>query len=144
MQVPGDGGRAQAEHPSNLGVGHSGCDQGQPIVAELSVDRRWWGHQTAVVTSYLSHVSVDCASAHELSQWWKGVLDYVDVEDDPNEPDGDQCMILSRDGSHRLPFIEVPTHWPTKSRVHLDLEPVEGRRDDEHCILRSAAEHSIA
>ena len=40
-------------------------------------------------------------------------------------------MILSRDGSHRLLFIEVPEAKSGKNRIHLDLEPVEGRRDDE-------------
>lgn len=88
-----------------------------------------------MVTSRLSHISVDCASAYELSEWWKGVLDYVDVEDDPNEPGDDECMILSRDGSHRLLFIEVPERKTMKNRVHLDLEPVEGRRDDEFSRL---------
>jgi len=44
---------------------------------------------------------------YKLSEWWKQVLDYADVEDDPNEPGHEECMILSRDGSHRLLFIEV-------------------------------------
>jgi hypothetical protein len=40
-------------------------------------------------------------------------------------------MILSRDGSHRLLFIEVPEAKSGKNRIHLDLEPVEGSRDAE-------------
>ena len=40
-------------------------------------------------------------------------------------------MILSRDGSHRLLFIEVPEGKSVKNRIHLDLEPVEGSRDAE-------------
>ena len=39
--------------------------------------------------------------------------------------------MLSRDGSHRLLFIEVPDEKVVKNRIHLDLEPVEGSRDDE-------------
>ncbi|MGH3424975.1 MAG: VOC family protein [Nocardioidaceae bacterium] len=87
------------------------------------------------MTSRVSHTSIDCTDAYELSEWWKGVLDYVDIEDDPNEPGHEECMILSRDGSHRLLFIEVPETKTIKNRLHLDLEPVEGRRDDEYARL---------
>ncbi len=37
----------------------------------------------------------------------------------------------SRDGSARLIFIQVADSKAVKNRVHLDLEPVQGRRDDE-------------
>lgn len=59
------------------------------------------------------------------------MLDYVDVEGDPNEPGDEECMILSHDGSHRLLFVKVPGTKAVKNRLHLDLEPVGGRRDDE-------------
>lgn len=93
------------------------------------------------MTSRVSHTSVDCVNAHALSQWWKGVLDYVDVDGDPNEPGDQECMILSRDGSHRLLFIEVPEEKTIKNRMHLDLEPIDGRRDDE---LARLAAHGAA
>ncbi|HSO63698.1 MAG TPA: VOC family protein [Ornithinibacter sp.] len=83
------------------------------------------------MTSRVSHTTIDCHDAFALSEWWKGVLDYVDVEGDPNLPGHEECMILSRDGSHRLLFIAVPDDKVVKNRVHLDLEPVEGARDDE-------------
>ena len=83
------------------------------------------------MTARVSHTTVDCTSAFALSQWWKGVLDYVDIEGDPNLPGHEECMIVSRDGSHRLLFIEVPEPKRGKNRIHLDLEPVEGSRDDE-------------
>jgi hypothetical protein len=83
------------------------------------------------MTSRVSHTTIDCRNAYELSQWWKGVLDYVDVEGDPNLPGHEECMILSRDGSHRLLFIEVPEGKTLKNRIHLDLDPVEGTRDEE-------------
>ena len=83
------------------------------------------------MTARVSHTTVDCTDAFTLSEWWKGVLDYVDIEGDPNLPGHDECMIVSRDGSHRLLFIEVPEPKSGKNRIHLDLEPVEGTRDDE-------------
>src|SRR6478752_61238 len=83
------------------------------------------------MTARVSHTTIDCRDAYTLSEWWKGVLDYVDVEGDPNLAGHEECMILSRDGSHRLLFIEVPETKSGKNRIHLDLEPVAGRRDDE-------------
>ena len=69
------------------------------------------------MTSFLSHTTVDCRDAYALSQWWKQVLDYVDVPDDPNEPGDEECMILGRDGRHRLLFIEVPEAKVGKNRI---------------------------
>jgi hypothetical protein len=83
------------------------------------------------MTARVSHTTIDCRDAYTLSEWWKGVLDYVDVEGDPNLPGHEECMIVNRDGSHQLLFIEVPETKSGKNRIHLDLEPVEGRRDDE-------------
>ena len=60
------------------------------------------------MTAYISHISVDCRDAYQLSEWWKQVLGYVDVPDDPNEAGDEECMILDADGGHRLLFIEVP------------------------------------
>ena len=83
------------------------------------------------MTARVSHTTVDCRDAYALSEWWKGVLDYVDIDGDPNLPGHEECMIISRDGSHRLLFIEVPEDKSGKNRIHLDLEPVDGLRDDE-------------
>ena len=83
------------------------------------------------MTSFVSHTSVDCANAYELSRWWQAVLDYIDVADDPNEPGHEECMILSRDGTHRLLFIEVPEPKQGKNRIHFDLRPVDGSREAE-------------
>ncbi|MFC4108269.1 VOC family protein [Micromonospora zhanjiangensis] len=83
------------------------------------------------MTSFISHTSVDCADAYPLSRWWQGVLDYVEDPDDPNEPGHEECLIMSRDRTHRLLFIEVPEPKQVKNRIHFDLRPVEGARDDE-------------
>src|SRR5262245_63972535 len=84
-----------------------------------------------VVTSYVSHTTVDCADAYTLSRWWEAVLDYSEDPDDPNEPGHEECMIYSRDGRHRLLFIEVPDVKQVKNRIHLDLRPVDRTRDAE-------------
>ncbi|TWP38340.1 VOC family protein [Leekyejoonella antrihumi] len=75
------------------------------------------------MTAYISHTSVDCSNAYQLSEWWKGVLGYVDVEGDPNEPGHEECMILSPTSGHHLLFIEVPETKQIKNRIHFDLRP---------------------
>ncbi len=83
------------------------------------------------MTSSVSHTAVDCANAYELSEWWKQVLGYVDLDGDPNEPGHEECMILSPSTGHRLLFIEVPEAKQGKNRLHLDLRPDDGTRDEE-------------
>jgi hypothetical protein len=83
------------------------------------------------VTAYISHTTVDSTDAFALSRWWQTVLDYTEDPDDPNEPGHEECLITSRDGHHRLLFIEVPDTKQGKNRLHLDLRPADGSRDTE-------------
>ena len=83
------------------------------------------------MTSFISHTTVDCHDAYALSEWWKQVLGYVDIEGDPNLPGHEECMIVSPDTGHRLLFIEVPDEKKVKNRIHLDLQPHAGTRDEE-------------
>ncbi len=83
------------------------------------------------MTSFISHTTVDCRNAYELSEWWKPVLGYVDIEDDPNEPGHEECMIRDPQTGHQLLFIEVPDAKSVKNRIHFDLRPREGTRDEE-------------
>ena len=75
------------------------------------------------MTAYIAHTTVDCADAYRLSEWWKQVLGYVDLEDDPNEPGHVECLIRSPETGHRLLFIEVPDVKQVKNRLHFDLRP---------------------
>lgn len=83
------------------------------------------------MTSYISHTTVDCANAYELSEWWKPVLGYVDIEGDPNLPGHEECMIRDPESGHQVLFIEVPETKTVKNRVHFDLRPRERTRDEE-------------
>src|SRR3546814_10559591 len=83
------------------------------------------------MTCFVSHTSVDCRNAYELSEWWKTLLGYVDEEDEPNEPGHQECMIQSPDGEHRILFIEVPDAKSVKNRLHFDLRPAAVSRDEE-------------
>ena len=83
------------------------------------------------MTSFISHTTIDCASAYDLSEWWKPVLGYVDLDGDPNLPGHEECMIRDPATGHQLLFIEVPDVKQGKNRIHLDLQPREGTRDEE-------------
>ena len=96
------------------------------------------------MTSYIAHTSVDCHNAYELSEWWKEVLGYVDVPGDPNEPSHPECMIQTPEGDHRVLFIEVPDTKTGKNRLHFDLRPSVGTRDEEVQRLLGIGAREIA
>lgn len=84
------------------------------------------------MTSFVSHLTIDCANAYELSEWWKPVLGYADVPDDPNEPGHEECMIVDPAGAGTtLLFIEVPEGKTVKNRLHLDLRPADRSQEEE-------------
>jgi catechol 2,3-dioxygenase-like lactoylglutathione lyase family enzyme len=83
------------------------------------------------VTSRISHTSVDAHNAYQQSVWWSKVLGWAEDHDDPNLPDHEECLILSPDRSELLLFITVPDDKVVKNRLHLDLRPVDGTREEE-------------
>ena len=83
------------------------------------------------MTSRISHTSIDCLDAYALSTWWKDVLGYADMPDDPNEPGHQECMILDPDSGHQLLFIEVPDPTPGKNKIHFDLRPTDLTQQQE-------------
>ena len=95
------------------------------------------------MTALVAQTTIDCADAYALSQWWKPVLGYTDLENNPNQPGHDECMIRDPESGHRLLFVEVPDAAEAKqrcgkNRIHLDLRPRERTRDEE---LQNLVEH---
>ena len=84
------------------------------------------------MTSRISHTTIDCRNAYELSEWWKQVLGYEDIPDDPNEPGHEECMIRSTSDGHRILFIEVPELKSVKNRIHFDLRSTDVTQDEEY------------
>ena len=84
-----------------------------------------------VVTSLISHTTFDCLDAYALSLFWSQVLGFAPDGDTPDGPGDEECMIFSADGTQRLLFIEVPDAKQVKNRLHLDLVPADGTRDQE-------------
>jgi hypothetical protein len=104
----------------------------------------WTCIHARVVPSYISHTTVDCHDAYQLSQWWKVTLEYEDMPDDPNEPGDEECMIRDPQSEHRLLFVEVPDVDLPGKRIHFDVRPRAGSRDEEVERLRSHGATEIA
>lgn len=89
------------------------------------------------MTAVISHTTIDATDAYAQSLFWEKVLGFAEDPDDPNEPGHEECMIFSEDGRTRVLFIEVPDKKQVKNRVHFDLVPAEGTRDEEAARLVS-------
>jgi predicted enzyme related to lactoylglutathione lyase len=87
--------------------------------------------ENAPVTSRISHTSVDVGNSYQQSVFWAAVLDWTEDPDDPNLPEHDECLIMSRDRSQLVLFINVPDGKVVKNRMHLDLRPVYRTREAE-------------
>ena len=83
------------------------------------------------MASRVSNTGINCTNAFELSEWWKSVIGYSDAPGDPNEVGDEECMIVDLDTGHRLLFTEVDDLQDPEGRIHLDLAPVDRRRDEE-------------
>lgn len=83
------------------------------------------------MTSRISHTTFDALDSYAQSVFWTKVLGFAEDPDDPNLPGHEECMIFSPDGSERVLFVQVSDAKKLKNRVHLDLVPVEGTRDEE-------------
>jgi Glyoxalase-like domain len=83
------------------------------------------------MTSRISHTSFDAVDAYAQSLFWSQVLDFVENPGDPNEPEHEECLITSRDGSQLLLCITVPDGKHVKNRMHPDLRPADGTREQE-------------
>jgi hypothetical protein len=83
------------------------------------------------VTALISHITFDAIDAYAQSVFWGRVLKFTQDPDNPDEPGDEECMIFSTDGSQRILFIEVPEAKQVKNRLHLDLVPAAGNRDEE-------------
>jgi Glyoxalase-like domain len=73
-------------------------------------------------------VIVDAADPAALGRWWATALEWVVVNDDPEE-------FEVRPAQHRLPgllFVRVPEAKTLKNRLHLDFRP----DDQEAAVAR--------
>ncbi|WP_167761148.1 VOC family protein [Geodermatophilus sp. DF01-2] len=96
------------------------------------------------MTALISHTTFDSLDPHAMSVFWSQVLGFAEDPDDPNEPGDEECMIVSDDGARRLLFIAVPDAKQVKNRLHLDLKPAQGTRDEELQRLLGLGARTVA
>jgi hypothetical protein len=84
------------------------------------------------MTIEISQITFDCADPYALSVFWKQVTGWEDYPGEPNVPD-DEATWLGRPGSGlpALFFQRVPEGKTVKNRLHLDVAPTTGTRDEE-------------
>ena len=79
----------------------------------------------------IKSITFDCADPYRLARFWSQLTGFVEDPDNGNAPGDPEGLLLSPDGALALLFIAVPESKHVKNRVHLDLVPLEGRRDEE-------------
>ncbi|MEX1654216.1 VOC family protein [Streptomyces pseudovenezuelae] len=77
------------------------------------------------MTSAIRHVTIDCADAYALADFWSQVLGLPLHEED--RPGDEEAQIEAA----RLLFVTVPEVKRGKNRLHLDLQPQDRTRDEE-------------
>ena len=79
------------------------------------------------MASAVRHVTIDCADAYRLGEFWARVLDASLADDD--EPGDPEALVETPQVS--LLFVTVPGRKTVTNRVHLDLQPRDRTRDEE-------------
>jgi len=79
----------------------------------------------------IKSITFECADPYRLAQFWLQLTGFGEAPDHGNAPGDREAVLLSPDGSLALLFSAVPEPRHVKNRLHLDLVPVTGRRDEE-------------
>ena len=79
----------------------------------------------------IKSITFDSTDPYRLAQFWSQLTGFIEDPDNGNAPDDPEALLLSPDGQLALLFIAVPEQKQVKNRVHLDLVPLDRRRDEE-------------
>jgi len=83
------------------------------------------------VTFRLHSITFDCETWEPMVEFWLRASDFVEDPANPNQP-GDPVGALIHPESHlQLLFIPGPDTKTVKNRLHLDVQPIDGGRDQE-------------
>lgn len=82
------------------------------------------------MTSRMRNLTVDCSDARALAAFWGEVLGWNVYYDDDPEVFVGPTFPYDAAGPGLL-FIPVPEGRTVKNRLHLDVQPTDGTRDEE-------------
>jgi Glyoxalase-like domain len=83
------------------------------------------------LTFHVQTISIDCRDWRPLVDFWSAASDFGEIPDDPNNPGDPVGGLMDPSTGTRLLFIPVPEEKTIKNRVHFDVAPVDGTRDEE-------------
>ena len=84
------------------------------------------------MASAIRTITIDCHDPYLLAQFWQQALDgYAEDPDDPNQPGDPAGFLRGPVGAPNLLFVPVPEWKVVKNRVHIDVAPVDVKRDEE-------------
>ena len=83
------------------------------------------------MTARPRNITFDCADPYALAVFWGQVTGYHEDPENGNDPGDPEGLLVGPDGQPNLLFVTVPEPKTVKNRVHLDLEPDDGTRDQE-------------
>ena len=84
------------------------------------------------MTVAINQITFDCARPTPLAEFWSQVTGFQQDPDDPNLPDDEQAWLQDPVAKGMaLYFQRVPEGKVVKNRVHLDVRPIGGTRDEE-------------
>lgn len=83
------------------------------------------------MTVRIKNVNIACTDPYRLAGFWAQVTGWGEEAGYPNEPDDPEALLVAPDGSLALLFSGVPDPVPGSQRLHLDVVPVDGTRDEE-------------
>lgn len=83
------------------------------------------------MTFHVHSITIDCSDWTPLVAFWAAASDFEEDPGNPNEAGDPVGMLVAPDGLLQLLFIPVPEPRAGKNRVHLDVVPTDGTRDQE-------------
>jgi len=91
----------------------------------------------AMFLNPVRHITIDAHDPHALARFWREVTGYLPDPDD--QPEDDEVLISAPEPNlPGLLFIRVGDAKAGKNRVHLDIQPPVGTRDETVQRLQAA------
>jgi len=83
------------------------------------------------MTIKLHSITFDCGAWEPLVEFWTQASDFVEDPDNPNESGDPVGALVHPQSGLQLLFIPGPDRKTVKNRLHLDVQPIDGTRDEE-------------
>ncbi|MGW6704795.1 VOC family protein [Streptomyces sp. NPDC054956] len=75
------------------------------------------------------HITFDAHEPYALAQFWSAVTGFT-IHPDDRADDPEILLVPGQEGVPGILFIRVPDEKSAKNRVHLDIMPTTGTRDE--------------